>query len=171
MKLLEKAEVLEAVGSEGSSNVELGNPWKNHCVEQSWIHRQLGARGGVGRGRLPRYDLDMWGFSAINFPDSFSTFNFSWIVAQNWKLICFTKDMFGAEIGKQVFESKKEGQFEFLGVLPVNPVAVNKSTARNLPCTMLKYLPWGVFSKYFIYVSIGWMSYMLVPLELFIKFQ
>ena len=33
------------------------HPWKNHCMEQSWIHRQLGARGGVGRGRLPRYDL------------------------------------------------------------------------------------------------------------------
>lgn len=39
----------------------------------------------------------------------------------------------------------------------MNPAVVNKSAAHNLPCTLLKYLPRGVFSKYFIYVSIGWM--------------
>lgn len=31
--------------------------WKNHCMEQSWIHRQPGAGGRMGRERLPKYDL------------------------------------------------------------------------------------------------------------------
>lgn len=39
------------------------------------------------------------------------------------------------------FESKREGHFALVGVLPMNPAVVNQSTAHNLPCTLLKYLP------------------------------
>lgn len=51
-------ELLKAVGRDGASNMgnmelQLGTPWKNNDVEQSWIHRQP---GGVGIERLPRYD-------------------------------------------------------------------------------------------------------------------
>lgn len=62
MKLLEKADVLEAVGSDGSSNTWNMEIRLCTCLEIS-LHGAIldsqaaAGRGRVGRGRLPRYDI------------------------------------------------------------------------------------------------------------------
>lgn len=94
-KLLEKASILEAVGSVGSSSmwntgIRLCDCIPGKITAWSWLCRRPGARGGEPRERWPRDDL-WWGFSMCNFPD---------FVARNWELLHLTRDMFGVETGK-----------------------------------------------------------------------